>query len=43
VTACHDILALRLARISALRVRLYEGSWSDWARDPDRPAAVGDT
>lgn len=42
VTACHDILALRLARISALRVRLYEGSWSDWARDPDRPAALGD-
>ena len=42
VTACHDILALSLARISATRVKLYEGSWSDWARDPDRPAALGD-
>jgi len=42
VTACHDILALTLARISATRVKLYEGSWSDWARDPDRPAALGD-
>lgn len=42
VTACHDILALSLARISAIRVKLYEGSWSDWARDPDRPAALGD-
>lgn len=42
VTACHDILALELARISATRVKLYEGSWSDWSRDPDRPAALGD-
>ncbi|MFO0628059.1 MAG: sulfurtransferase [Polyangiales bacterium] len=42
VTACHDILALALARISATRVKLYEGSWSDWSRDPDRPAALGD-
>jgi thiosulfate/3-mercaptopyruvate sulfurtransferase len=42
VTACHDILAITLARISAIRVKLYEGSWSDWARDPDRPAALGD-
>jgi len=42
VTACHAILALALARISATRAKLYEGSWSDWARDPDRPAALGD-
>jgi thiosulfate/3-mercaptopyruvate sulfurtransferase len=42
VTACHDILALELARISATRAKLYEGSWSDWSRDPDRPAALGD-
>ena len=42
VTACHDVLALAIARISATRVLLYEGSWSDWARDPDRPAALGD-
>ncbi len=42
VTACHDVLALALSGISAIRVKLYEGSWSDWARDPDRPAALGD-
>jgi thiosulfate/3-mercaptopyruvate sulfurtransferase len=37
VTACHDLLALTLAgRADAL---LYEGSWSDWARDPALPAA----
>jgi thiosulfate/3-mercaptopyruvate sulfurtransferase len=40
VTACHDLLALALAgRDDAL---LYEGSWSDWARDASLPAAVGD-
>jgi thiosulfate/3-mercaptopyruvate sulfurtransferase len=39
VTACHDLLALAIAgREDAL---LYEGSWSDWARDPSLPAAVG--
>jgi thiosulfate/3-mercaptopyruvate sulfurtransferase len=39
VTACHDLLALALAgREDAL---LYEGSWSDWARDPALPAARG--
>jgi thiosulfate/3-mercaptopyruvate sulfurtransferase len=39
VTACHDLLALAIAgRDDAL---LYEGSWSDWARDPSLPAAVG--
>jgi thiosulfate/3-mercaptopyruvate sulfurtransferase len=39
VTACHDLLALALAgRPDAL---LYEGSWSDWARDPSLPAALG--
>src|SRR5438445_784753 len=41
LTACHDALALELAGIPWRRVRLYEGSWSDWARDPFRPAAVG--
>jgi thiosulfate/3-mercaptopyruvate sulfurtransferase len=40
VTACHDLLALALAgREDAL---LYEGSWSDWARDPSLPAALGE-
>jgi len=39
VTACHDLLALSIAgRDDAL---LYEGSWSDWARDPALPAATG--
>jgi thiosulfate/3-mercaptopyruvate sulfurtransferase len=39
VTACHDVLALVLAgRDDAL---LYEGSWSDWARDPALPLATG--
>lgn len=39
VTACHDILALEIAGHESL---LYEGSWSDWAADPARPAAVGE-
>lgn len=39
VTACHDLLALTiLGRSDAL---LYEGSWSDWARDAALPAATG--
>jgi thiosulfate/3-mercaptopyruvate sulfurtransferase len=39
VTACHDLLALAIAgREDAL---LYEGSWSDWARDASLPAAIG--
>lgn len=42
VTACHDVLALTLAGFAGLDLRLYEGSWSDWARDPDRPAALGE-
>ncbi|WP_394832906.1 sulfurtransferase [Pendulispora rubella] len=40
VTACHDWLALELAGFD--RVKLYEGSWSDWARDPSLPAQKGD-
>lgn len=39
VTACHTLLALAiLGRDDAL---LYEGSWSDWARDESLPAATG--
>jgi thiosulfate/3-mercaptopyruvate sulfurtransferase len=39
VTACHDLLALAiLGRDDAL---LYEGSWSDWARDATLPAKLG--
>lgn len=35
VTACHNILAIELARLP--KARLYPGSWSDWAADPGRP------
>lgn len=42
VTACHDLLALRRAGVGDERLRLYEGSWSDWAGDPSLPAARGD-
>jgi thiosulfate/3-mercaptopyruvate sulfurtransferase len=40
VTACHDLLALRLAGITD--TALYTPSWSGWSADPDRPAALGD-
>jgi thiosulfate/3-mercaptopyruvate sulfurtransferase len=39
VTACHDLLALAL--LGREDAELYEGSWSDWARDPLLPAATG--
>lgn len=38
IYATQTILALRLIGIDA---RLYEGSWSDWSSDTDRPAATG--
>jgi thiosulfate/3-mercaptopyruvate sulfurtransferase len=41
LTATHDLLALELAGIPG--GRLYEGSWSHWSSDPDRPAATGAT
>jgi thiosulfate/3-mercaptopyruvate sulfurtransferase len=40
VTACHDVLALELAGIDSARI--YEGSWSDWARDATLPATKGE-
>jgi thiosulfate/3-mercaptopyruvate sulfurtransferase len=40
VTACHDLLALRLAGITD--TALFTPSWSGWSADPDRPAALGD-
>jgi thiosulfate/3-mercaptopyruvate sulfurtransferase len=39
LSATHDLLALSLAGIDG---RLYEGSWSDWSSDPERPIAVGE-
>jgi len=39
-TACHNVLARRLAGLGP--TRLYEGSWSDWCSDADRPVATGD-
>ncbi len=39
VTACHTLLAFELAGLPA--PRLYEGSFSDWASDPDLEVATG--
>jgi thiosulfate/3-mercaptopyruvate sulfurtransferase len=39
VTACALILALESAGCNA--VRLYPGSWSEWAQDPARPVEIG--
>ena len=39
VTACHGLLALKLAGFGD--ARLYEGSWSGWISDPSRPVATG--
>lgn len=37
VTACHDLLALRL--LGRRDARLYPGSFSEWSADPARPVA----
>jgi len=39
VTACHVLLAMEHAGLRG--ARLYPGSWSEWSRDPARPAATG--
>ena len=39
VTACHNLLAMEHAGLGG--TRLYAGSWSEWIRDPSRPAAKG--
>lgn len=38
VTACFDLLVLEHLGV---RGRLFPGSWSAWAADPERPAATG--
>jgi thiosulfate/3-mercaptopyruvate sulfurtransferase len=39
VTACHHLLALRIAGFE--EGTLYAGSWSGWSSDADRPVALG--
>jgi thiosulfate/3-mercaptopyruvate sulfurtransferase len=39
ITACHDLLALRVAGF--WQSALYPGSWSGWSSDTDRPVALG--
>lgn len=39
VTACHDLLALKLAGFPD--AQLFEGSWSEWSADRTLPAAEG--
>lgn len=39
VTACHNLLAMRHAGLTA--GLLYPGSWSEWCSDPARPVARG--
>jgi thiosulfate/3-mercaptopyruvate sulfurtransferase len=38
-TACHNILAMEIARLGTHA--LYPGSWSEWCADSSRPVAVG--
>jgi len=38
VTACHNLLAMEHSGLGL--GRLYPGSWSQWSRDPSRPAIV---
>ncbi|OYD06180.1 sulfurtransferase [Paludifilum halophilum] len=40
VTACANLLALRLAGVS--KARLYAGSWSDWITYEENPVRTGD-
>ena len=40
VSACHNLLALEAAGFNPARARLYPGSWSQWASDRSRPAAL---
>jgi thiosulfate/3-mercaptopyruvate sulfurtransferase len=39
VAACHNLLAMEVAGLKG--GKLYAGSWSEWARDPQRPQERG--
>jgi thiosulfate/3-mercaptopyruvate sulfurtransferase len=39
VTACHTLLVME--HLGLPQGRLYPGSWSQWAADPDRPVELG--
>jgi len=39
VTACHNLIAMEHAGLG--EGRLFPGSWSQWSRDPSRPAETG--
>lgn len=41
VTACHNLLAMRVADLPM--TRLFVGSWSEWIKDDSRPVATGET
>ena len=40
VTACHNLLAMRIAELPM--TRLFVGSWSEWIKDKSRPVATGE-
>lgn len=40
VSACLNVIAMEHAGLSP--ARLYVGSWSGWAADPERPVELGD-
>lgn len=40
VTACHNILAMKIAGLA--EPALYPGSWSEWITDKERPIAAGE-